>query len=407
MSRNGSGTYSRVAGTPYVNGSTIDETVVNNEMSDIATALTESIARDGQTVPTANLPMGTYKHTNVAVGSALTDYARLDQVQNSGSQWLTSVSGADTITATATPTPAAYATGQTFRFVSAGANTGAATLNISGLGAKAVTKDGSTALVAGDIKSGAVVEVSYDGTRFQLVSDAGAGLRTSDIGTTVQAYDADIPTVAASQAEMEAGTEAALRSVSPLRIAQAIDALATANLGKQTYTTGSGTFTIPTGTTASTVFKVTAIGGGGGGSFSSGGDGATAVQWFSGWTAGNTVSYSVGTGGNGSTAGGTGNTAGNSSTLSSGTQTISTLTAGGGGAGAQSNGATSGGAGGTASGGTLNLTGRTGGVQGCLNGATACSAPANSGQGGQGAFNPGTQAAGAGGSGLIIIEWVL
>lgn len=44
-------------------------------------------------------------------------------------------------------------------------------------------------------------------------------------GVDVQAYDADIPTVAASQAEMEAGTEAALRSMSPLRVAQAISAL--------------------------------------------------------------------------------------------------------------------------------------------------------------------------------------
>jgi hypothetical protein len=45
------------------------------------------------------------------------------------------------------------------------------------------------------------------------------------IGTDVQAYDADIPTVAASQAEMEAGTETALRSMSPLRVKQAISAL--------------------------------------------------------------------------------------------------------------------------------------------------------------------------------------
>lgn len=45
------------------------------------------------------------------------------------------------------------------------------------------------------------------------------------IGSDVQAYDADIPTSAASQVEMETGTEAALRSMSPLRIAQAIAAL--------------------------------------------------------------------------------------------------------------------------------------------------------------------------------------
>lgn len=38
----------------------------------------------------------------------------------------------------------------------------------------------------------------------------------------VQPYDPDIPTVAASQVEMEAGTEVALRSMSPLGVAQAI-----------------------------------------------------------------------------------------------------------------------------------------------------------------------------------------
>jgi len=50
-----------------------------------------------------------------------------------------------------------------------------------------------------------------------------AKLDDTDVGVMVQAYDADIPTVAASQAEMEAGTETALRSMSPTNIKQAID----------------------------------------------------------------------------------------------------------------------------------------------------------------------------------------
>jgi hypothetical protein len=57
-----------------------------------------------------------------------------------------------------------------FYFVATGDNTGAVTLNIDALGAKAVTRDGSVALAAGDIKSGEVVVVVYDGTRFQVVS---------------------------------------------------------------------------------------------------------------------------------------------------------------------------------------------------------------------------------------------
>lgn len=59
-------------------------------------------------------------------------------------------------------------------------------------------------------------------------------LDAADIGVSVQAYDVDIPTVAASQAEMEAGTEAALRSMSPLRVKQAITALSPSAVGKQT-----------------------------------------------------------------------------------------------------------------------------------------------------------------------------
>lgn len=66
--------------------------------------------------------------------------------------------------------------------------------------------------------SGSAWEVSY--------LPASSYLTDSDIGVSVQPYDADIATVAASQAEMEAGTETALRSMSPSSVAQAIAALA-------------------------------------------------------------------------------------------------------------------------------------------------------------------------------------
>jgi hypothetical protein len=61
------------------------------------------------------------------------------------------------------------------------------------------------------------------------------------IGTDVQAYDADIPTVSASQAEMEAGTETALRSMSPLRVKQAItaNAVVPAVASNAEYVTGT------------------------------------------------------------------------------------------------------------------------------------------------------------------------
>lgn len=177
MSRNGSGTFTLVSGNPVVTNTTISSTWANNTLADVASALTQSISQDGQTPITANLPMTGFKHTNVALASNLTDYARADQVQNSSMNYLTAVSGTDTITATlASPTLAAYTAGQIFRFVSAGANTGTSvTLNINSLGAKSITKYGATALAVGDIPSGVAVVVIYDGTQFQLLNVNKAG----------------------------------------------------------------------------------------------------------------------------------------------------------------------------------------------------------------------------------------
>jgi len=170
MGWNGSGTFSiTTSGNPVVTGTAISSTWANSTLSEIATGLTTCLTKDGQNTPTGNLPMGGYKHTNVANGSSRTDYAALGQVQDSSATYLTSVSGVDTITASVTGLTA-YAAGQIFRFISAGANTSAVTLNINALGAKAITKQGTTALVANDIASGVTVEVIYDGTRFQIVN---------------------------------------------------------------------------------------------------------------------------------------------------------------------------------------------------------------------------------------------
>jgi hypothetical protein len=80
MPRNGSGTYSLPAGNPVVTGTTISSTVQNNTTSDIATALTNSIAKDGQTTPTANLPLGGFKLTGLAAGSVAGDSLRYEQL---------------------------------------------------------------------------------------------------------------------------------------------------------------------------------------------------------------------------------------------------------------------------------------------------------------------------------------
>ncbi len=74
---------------------------------------------------------------------------------------------------TYSPAVTAYTTGIHYPFIANFANTSAATVNVNGLGAKALKKQGSVALASGDIPSGAVVDTVYDGTNLQMISQAG------------------------------------------------------------------------------------------------------------------------------------------------------------------------------------------------------------------------------------------
>ena len=73
MSRNGSGTYTLPAGNPVVTGTTIASTWANNTMTDLAAALTDSVAADGQTPMTGSLDLNTHKIVNLVAGTASGD----------------------------------------------------------------------------------------------------------------------------------------------------------------------------------------------------------------------------------------------------------------------------------------------------------------------------------------------
>lgn len=169
MSRDGSGNYSLPAGNPVSAGTVISSTTHNTTNNDIASALTQSIAKDGQTVPTANLPMGGFRHTNVANGSLANDYATLGQAQSNVQGYVVDTSGAaNTITIAPSPATTAYATGQTWRVKLATTNTGATTITVNGLASKNVLRQGAAALAPRDLVSGEIVYLTYDGTQFIL-----------------------------------------------------------------------------------------------------------------------------------------------------------------------------------------------------------------------------------------------
>lgn len=169
MSYNGNGVFNiNTAGQPVVAGTVISSTAFNALTADLAGGLSTAITKDGQTTPTANIPLGGFKLTNLGAGTLSNDAVRVSQLQ-AGNTNLLSVSGSDTIIASSNPALTTYTAGNAFNFVVATTNTSAVTINIDGLGAKAITKSGTTALSAGDLVAGTMIYIVYDGTRFQQV----------------------------------------------------------------------------------------------------------------------------------------------------------------------------------------------------------------------------------------------
>ncbi len=208
MARDGSGTYARTQ-SDYVFMTVIDEAKLNSELNDFATEITNSIDKDGQTTWTGNQNAGSTKITSLAVGTANADSVTLGQTQDGGMKYAAGT-GTDTITMTLSPAITAYAAGQHFFFKQAGsANTGATTLNVNSVGAKSITKKGTTALAASDIPANAMVHVVYDGTQFQLMNlGSDVGITASEsVALTNKTVDLGSNTVTGSLAEFNSALQ--------------------------------------------------------------------------------------------------------------------------------------------------------------------------------------------------------
>lgn len=88
--------------------------------------------------------------------------------------------GTDTYVATPDPALSVYVNDQKVYIKFTNANTGAATINLNGLGAKSIKKSGGTDLAAGDISANQILCLVYDGTNFQVVGGGGGGTSLTD-----------------------------------------------------------------------------------------------------------------------------------------------------------------------------------------------------------------------------------
>jgi microcystin-dependent protein len=157
---------------------------------DQADAINACLKKDGGNAATSNIPMGGFTLTNLAAATARTQPARFSDLQDGKGIYVPTVSGsANVITLTTGYSVAAYAAGQTFKFIAGATNTGATTINLDSLGAKDVYVGGSP-ITAGMISSGKIHTVTYDGTRFQLEAESPAAI---SVGTVMAWPASDIP----------------------------------------------------------------------------------------------------------------------------------------------------------------------------------------------------------------------
>lgn len=192
---------------------------------DLAAGINATLKKDGANTPTANLPMGGFRHTNVDEGEARNEYAAISQIQDGDLHFGTDTGSANTYAVALTPAITAYTNGMRVIFRAGAANTGASTLNVSGVGAQSLVAADGTALSSGQISANMLIEAVYDVTATDWIA-----LNIPGIATT---------------AEAEAGTNNT-QVMTPLRTEEAINVQALRNDPVVSAGTSSAyTLTIP------------------------------------------------------------------------------------------------------------------------------------------------------------------
>lgn len=154
---------------PAVPGTTIESAAYNSQLSDIETALSTCVLKDGTQTITANIPMSGFKFTGVNTNSGNT--SRSEFVSGATYQDGSPIdagltAGSSTVyTATLTPAITAYADKQCFRVQFDEACGNAPTINFNSVGAKKIYKNVSGVAVqlsANDVPANFVAILRYD-----------------------------------------------------------------------------------------------------------------------------------------------------------------------------------------------------------------------------------------------------
>lgn len=180
MARNGSGTFNRLYDwvTDAAGGIKILASRMDDELDGMATALTNSIAKDGQTTPTADLPMGGFHLTGMGNGTDATDSATTQQVQRQAENYAAASGSSAPFNVALSPTVTALTSGLTVRFKANRDSIAATTLNVDSIGNKTLQDPAGNQIGAGDLKTNGVYTAVYDSVQDAFVLQTGGNKKT-------------------------------------------------------------------------------------------------------------------------------------------------------------------------------------------------------------------------------------
>lgn len=169
---NGSGTFTKTHSwvADAANGIKIRADRHDANDTDFTNGINNCITKDGQNSATGNLPMNGNIHTGVGNATARNNYIAMGQFQDGSGIYIATTGSANTYVANLSPSVTAYVAGQKFLLNINATNTGASTINFNAVGAKSIVKNGATALQGGELVSGRLYTIIYDGTNFQVVN---------------------------------------------------------------------------------------------------------------------------------------------------------------------------------------------------------------------------------------------
>src|SRR4249920_2606368 len=199
MARDADGTFTLEAGNPVQEGTIIDVNWANPTLTDIADALTDSLARDAKGGMLANLGMGGFQITDLGGGTLGTDAPNAIQARDNPFCLLSSVAsdaGRTDYTGTALLADGPN-NGTVYFFVADKDNTDEMTLRVNG-GSILDVQIGGGPVPVGGVTAGSLIQVMKYGTVYRIVGGAGTG-STGFVSITSTDANAVIATHVGSQ----------------------------------------------------------------------------------------------------------------------------------------------------------------------------------------------------------------